>query len=255
MSFLAASADTMVFELWPTPMKKEVQRLQGDDDYAGWELFPASLQGMAEWSDIYQDPEWKDKSRDHILIYKNIMDTKPNTVYPVAIRVQGLCVNFDLKDLETGLGGHEEVWKATIHSLNLVYEYVSWCLHLPAQGIPYKKELYFQRHAFIKRDKPCDSKTPTLSTTQDPEGKYLRVQDNWSIVHPLTIADLTSMGKILPMDAVLLTQGDFVDVGAELDFVKMKLDENIMSWKCTSTPPPQERATKKTHTTLAFDEE
>ncbi|KAG1855297.1 hypothetical protein F4604DRAFT_1932359 [Suillus subluteus] len=235
----------MVFELWPTPMKKEVRRLQGDDDYAEWELFPASLQGMAEWCDIYQDPEWKDKSRDYILIYKN-MDTKPNTVYPIAIRVQGLLRQFRVKRFgnwsgqETDVaravqyvsiasGGHEEAWKATIHSLNLACE-----------------------HAFIKRDKPRDSKTPALSTMQDPEGKYLRVQDNWNIVRPLTIADLTGAGKILPMDAVLLTQGDFVDISAELDFVKMKLDENIMSRKCTSTPPPQERAMKKTHTTLTL---
>ncbi|KAG1880087.1 hypothetical protein F4604DRAFT_1922777 [Suillus subluteus] len=238
---------------------------------------------MADWADIYQDPERKDKLRNRILIYKDIPDAKADT-----------------KDLETGLesevaravqhvsicsGGHEEAWKATIDSLNLACKYVGRRLHLLIQGIPHRKELYFQRRVFVKRDKPHESKTPALSTMQDPEGKYLHVQDHWNIVRPLAIADLTDAGKVLPMDSILLTDGDFVDVGAELDFVlsrechkgttlkcfltcthivqiipasyvqKMKLDESLPNRKHTITPPPQERGVKKTHTTLIFDDE
>ncbi|KAG1811914.1 hypothetical protein EV424DRAFT_1542324 [Suillus variegatus] len=268
MSFLAASENTMVFELWPTPMRKEIQRLPGDNDYASWELFPSSLQAMAEWADIYQDRERKDKSRDQILIYKDIPDAEPDTVYPVTVRLQGLlrqfCVerfgNWSGQEADAvravqyvviASGGHTKAWRATINSLNLACEYVSRRLHLPMQGIPDKKELYLQRRAFIKRDKPRDAKVPTLTAMQDPNGKYLCIQDNWSIVCPLTIAELTGAGKILPMDAVLLTEGDFVDVGAELDFV----DESTPKQKHACTPPPQERAAKKAHTTLIFDEE
>lgn len=91
---LIASSDLMTFELWPSPMRKEIRRLQGDFDYESWQLFPSSLQTLAEWADVYRDPDQKDKSRDRILIYKDIPNAKPNTVYPVAIRVQGLLRQF-----------------------------------------------------------------------------------------------------------------------------------------------------------------
>lgn len=80
----------MAFELWPTPMRKEVRRLQGDNDYESWDIFPASLSDMVTWADIYKDPSQKDTSRNHILIYKSVRNTKPNTVFPVAIRLQGI---------------------------------------------------------------------------------------------------------------------------------------------------------------------
>ncbi|KAG2100049.1 hypothetical protein BD769DRAFT_1677130 [Suillus cothurnatus] len=95
--------------------------------------------------------------------------------------------------------------------------------------------LYFQRRTFVKRDKPREIRTPALTTTQDPEGKFLHIQDNWNVVHPLDIADLTSDGKILPMDAILLTEGDFVDVGAELDFVLSRQRHKPTTLKCFLT--------------------
>jgi hypothetical protein len=87
----------------------------------------------------------------------------------------------------------------------------------------------------LQRDKPREIRTPALTTTQDPEGKFLHIQDNWNVVHPLDIADLTSDGKILPMDAILLTEGDFVDVGAELDFVLSRQRHKPTTLKCFLT--------------------
>jgi hypothetical protein len=45
------------------------------------------------------------------------------------------------------------------------------------------------------------------------------IEKNWSVVHALQVADLSDEGKIVQMNSVLLTERDFVDVGAELDFV------------------------------------
>ncbi|KAG1732743.1 hypothetical protein EDB19DRAFT_1831229 [Suillus lakei] len=75
-------------------MKKEVRRMQGNDQFDSWELFPYSLQTLAKWADVYQDRVRPDKLRDHILIYKNLLDAKPGEVYPVAIRLQGLLRQF-----------------------------------------------------------------------------------------------------------------------------------------------------------------
>lgn len=70
-----------------------------------------------------------------------------------------------------------------------------------------------------QRDQPYESKEPLLTDEEDPGRKYMHVQDHWDVKCPLCTADLTDAGKILAMDAILLTEGDFVDVGAELDFV------------------------------------
>ncbi|KAG1886355.1 uncharacterized protein F5891DRAFT_989133 [Suillus fuscotomentosus] len=250
MSFLAASEDTMVFELWPKAMKNEIRRLQGDNDYASWELFPASLQDMAKWADVYQDHEQRDKSRDRILIYKEVPDAEPGTIYPVAIRLHGILGKFRVERFRNWSGREADV----------------------ARAVQY-------------RDQPRKSKEPALTATQDPEGRYICVQDRWNVVRPLTVANLTDAGKVVPMDAVLLTEGDFVDVGAELDFVLSRDRQKGTSLKCfltcthvvrlipahyvsdlmhnekradrkhTTTPPPQERAVKKAHTTLYFDDE
>lgn len=89
-SISIATGSMMVYELWPAPMRKEVHRLQGDDNFETWDTFPASLSEMAVWADVYKDPLRKDTSRNHILIYKSVPNTKANTVFPVAICLQGI---------------------------------------------------------------------------------------------------------------------------------------------------------------------
>ncbi|KAG2133024.1 hypothetical protein DEU56DRAFT_739127 [Suillus clintonianus] len=156
--------------------------MQGNGEFDFWELFPYSLQTLAEWADVYQDRERKDKSRDRILIYKNLSDAKPGTVYPVAIRLQG-----------------------------------------------------FLRQFRVDRFGNWSGKEPILSEAQDPARKYLPVQEHWNVMDPLTTAELTEAGKILPIDSIILTEGDFVDVGAELDFVVSRERNKETTLKCFLT--------------------
>lgn len=302
MSFLTATEETMVFELWPTPMRKQVRRLKGDHDFEPWDIFPATLSEMATWADVYKDPARKDTSRNHILIYKSVPNTKADTVFPVAIRLQGILGRFRVdrfgnwsgnegdvaravQYVTMSSGGHQAAWDATINSINLACDYVSRRLHLPMQAMSNKKDIYLQKRAFVKRDQPYKIKEPLLTDDEDPGRKYMRIQDLWSVMRPLRTADLTDTGKILAMDAVLLTEGDFVDVGAELDFVvnrdrhkgttlkcflscdhivrlmpaslvrDMQLDNKQPKRKRATTPLPEERAVKKFHTTLLLDNE
>ncbi|KAG2145273.1 hypothetical protein DEU56DRAFT_754129 [Suillus clintonianus] len=247
MSFLTASDDTMTFDLWPEPMKKEVRRMQGNDQFDSWELFPYSLQTLAKWADVYQDRARPDKSRDRILIYKNLLDAKPGEVYPVAIHLQGLLRQFHIdrfgnwsghesevtravQYVNISSGGHSDAWQATIRALNLACDYVSRRLHLTMQEIPNYKSAHLLKKRELtmreQRDKPQKCKEAVLTEAQDPEGKYKHVQDLWNVACPLMTANLTGSGKILPMDSVLLSEGDFVDVGAELDFVIMTKTKN-----------------------------
>ncbi|KAG1839203.1 hypothetical protein DFJ58DRAFT_845764 [Suillus subalutaceus] len=233
MSFLAASGDTMVFELWPSPMRKEIQRLQGDHDFASWELFPPSLQDMADWADVYQDHEKQDSSRNCLLIYMNMQDAKPGVIQELVW--VGNATHFEdetevtraVQHINLSSGGHEKPLIAHAHARDVF------------QGRHISTEMSIQQEA----------------------------------------------GKILAMDSVLLTEGDFVDVGAKLDFIirrdrqrgmtlrcfltcthivrmipanyvkHMKLDKKTLDRKHAMTPPAEERAPKKTHITLALDTE
>ncbi|KAG1871362.1 hypothetical protein DFJ58DRAFT_722785 [Suillus subalutaceus] len=256
---------------------------------------------MAEWADVYKDREHKDPSRNRILIYKTMPNAAPNTVFPMAIRLQGLLRDFQVErfgnwtgqesdalkvvqHVTLSSGGHKKAWDSTIDSINLVCEYTSRCLHIPMQGTPYDKDLYLQKHAFIKRDEPLKLKDHILKAIDDLEGRFLCIQEPWIPQQPLHVGDLTETAKIMAMDSMLLTKGDFVDVGAELDFVthrdqyartilkcfltcsyivwiipvgqvqSMNLDNKSAPQKCKATPPKMDRPTKKHHTMPGFDE-
>ncbi|KAG1727123.1 hypothetical protein EDB19DRAFT_1833196 [Suillus lakei] len=101
---------------------------------------------MSFLTDVYQDCEQQDKLRDRILIYKNLVDAKPGTVYPVAICLQGLLRQFHV-EMFRNWSGHEsevacavqhvsiaskehlEAWQATICALNLADIFAKACIH------------------------------------------------------------------------------------------------------------------------------
>lgn len=87
----------MAYELWPKPIANEIRRLQGMEDLASWELFPSSLQEMVAWADVYKDEEKRDKSRNNILIYKNIPEEDKSLIFPVAIRMHGILEQFRIE--------------------------------------------------------------------------------------------------------------------------------------------------------------
>jgi hypothetical protein len=49
---------------------------------------------MTEWAEVYKDEERKDKSRNQILIYKEMQNKDPAMVFPVALCIQGLLGEF-----------------------------------------------------------------------------------------------------------------------------------------------------------------
>ncbi|KAG1743506.1 hypothetical protein EDB19DRAFT_1964547 [Suillus lakei] len=127
-------------KLWPPEVAREMLKLQGPEALASWQLFPSSLAKMAEWADVYKDTESKDPSRNHILIYKNIPNMAPDTVFPVAIRLQGLLRQFRVdrfgnwtgRDTDIhqvvqhatlSSGGNKKAWDTTVTLINLACEY------------------------------------------------------------------------------------------------------------------------------------
>jgi hypothetical protein len=74
-----------------------------------------------------------------------------------------------------------------------------------------------------------------LSLDDDPEGRFICLQESWDVVEPLRVAELCANSKKNPIDSVLLTAGDFVEVGAELDFVINKNRSTQTTLKCFLT--------------------
>ncbi|KAG1721640.1 hypothetical protein EDB19DRAFT_1646332 [Suillus lakei] len=196
--------------------------MQGNDQFDSWELFPYSLQTLAKWADVYQDHARPDKSRDRILIYKNLLDAKPGEVYPVAIRLQGLLQQFHIDRFGNWSG------RQSAHSISLV--------NMSAEAQLTMREQHDKPQKFKEvQGSSRKFKEAVLTEAQDPEGKYQHVQELWNVACPLTTANLTGSGKILPMDSVLLSEGDFVDVGAELDFVVSRDRHKGTTLKCFLT--------------------
>jgi hypothetical protein len=87
-------------------------------------------------------------------------------------------------------GGNKKVWDATITVINLASEYISCWMHIPMLGIPYNKDIYLQRCAFVKviyscsltwnhltkfqRNESWKMKEPMLLMAEDPEASLLR---------------------------------------------------------------------------------
>ncbi|KAG2155402.1 hypothetical protein DEU56DRAFT_750966 [Suillus clintonianus] len=230
-------------------MSNEIRRLQGPEDLESWELFPADLQEMVDWADVYKDHEKKDLSRNHLLIYKHVEESESSTIYPVAVRIHGILEQFRIERfgnwsgrpedarqavqyITVASGGHEQPWDATITSLNLACQYVSRRLGVPMQEMHKDKDIYLQRRVFNKRDAPNNSKVPVLTPDDDPEGKFQSLQELWDVMQPLRVAELCANGKKVPINSVLLTAGDFVEVGAELDFVLNRNKDAKTTLKC-----------------------
>lgn len=87
----------MGYDMWPTRLLAKIRRLQGPGNLKTWELFPSSLQQMAQWADVYKDPSRKDQARNRLLIYKCVyMEETPNIIYLVALRIHGMLRDFNI---------------------------------------------------------------------------------------------------------------------------------------------------------------
>lgn len=60
---------------------------------------------------------------------------------------------------------------------------------------------------------------PPVILTDEMQGKYRQIQKNWDIGDCFQIGEIDSHNKLVALDKLLLTEGDFVEVGAEIDFV------------------------------------
>ncbi|KAG0701021.1 hypothetical protein DFH29DRAFT_1069876 [Suillus ampliporus] len=212
MSFLTASEDTLICELWPTEMAKEMQKLRGTTALASWQLFPYSLPKMAEWADVYKDEECKDPSRNHILIYKTVPNMAQNTIRKL-----------DWMYTEQYNMSHCLQAVTRKHGMQRLRQLI-WCEFRTTKICTYNV-----------RDEPRKTKDPVFKPVDDPEGRFFRIQEFWNPQRPLRVAELTESAKIMPIDSVLLTEGDFVDVGAELDFVLNRDQHSQTILKCFLT--------------------
>ncbi|KAG1856866.1 hypothetical protein C8R48DRAFT_555219, partial [Suillus tomentosus] len=166
-----------------------------------WQRCPSTLPRLIQWAEIQQDCDKRDKSRDRILVYKNIPDPRPDTLYPVALRLHGFLECFCIERLGN--------WTGDIYLQCHVFEKVrDTTILIPT--------------AFLKLDK-CSNRSRTdifdITPADDPKDAYRMIQEHWNVCEVLPIGEVSADNKLVLLDKLLLTQGDFVEVGAELDFV------------------------------------
>lgn len=129
-----------------------------------------------------------------------------------------------------------EPWNATIRAINVACEYASRQLKVPMKGLHFASDIYFQRRVFEKVSsaiqcitagilscEKCTGKNQDalsfIDPADDPKNTYRKIQDSWNVCSALPIGEISTGDRLLALDKLLLTRGDFVEVGAEIDFV------------------------------------
>ncbi|KAG2136223.1 hypothetical protein BD769DRAFT_1341348, partial [Suillus cothurnatus] len=191
-------------------------------DLESWELFPSSLQEMAEWADVYKDEDKHDQSRNHTLIYKHVPEEDMTMIFPVAIHLHGILEQFCVERFRNWSGLTSNKWFNT----SIFHQEDTKLLGMPL--LPHSTSLTITETA-------RESKEPRLQPEEDPGGKFYCIQDKWNVIQPLRLAELTVEGKKLPINAVLLTEGDFVEVGTEPDFIINRNRNTKTTVKCFLT--------------------
>ncbi|KAG1726069.1 uncharacterized protein EDB91DRAFT_1023767, partial [Suillus paluster] len=165
-----------------------------------WQKFPLTLGCLIEWADIYKDKEKKDKAQDHLLVYKCMPNAKPGALYPVSIRMHGYLNHFCLERLGN--------WSSS-----------STCFFVSLVDTKIHGERWRQQPISQAIMLGQDTATQALSSKDDPEQNYDTIKQEWTVCEFFPVGELSDSGKIIPLDHLLLTRGDFIEVGAEMDFV------------------------------------
>ncbi|KAH7918546.1 hypothetical protein BV22DRAFT_1024426 [Leucogyrophana mollusca] len=184
-------------------------------DLESWEIFPNTIEGMVEWADLFRDSTVKDSSRNRILIYKSLKDSTTGDVFPVSIRLQGILKHFKLERFGSWTGRQLRTPSVTKFSRNLYFQrkvftkvnYLTIMVRSP--GLT----------GLMQRAEGDYDDVGKIPFADDPHGWYRAVQPHWQVADPVTIGRVAEDGVITPLNPLLLSRGDFVEIGAEFDIV------------------------------------
>ncbi|KAH7918370.1 hypothetical protein BV22DRAFT_1024712 [Leucogyrophana mollusca] len=180
-------------DLWKAPYDQFSHRIPRPLEPSAWDCFPHSVEQMVDWAEVILDNDIQDTSRNRVLIYKTPTKVVPDTVYPVSVNIQGILKQFHLDRLGT--------WDGYAISINL-----RMC-NLTFRQRPL--QIAFCRPETCTRFSWCD----------DPHGWCARLSSEWEVMDAVPVAKINKYGTMTGLSHLLLSQGDFVEVGTEFDII------------------------------------
>ncbi|KAJ7741067.1 hypothetical protein B0H16DRAFT_1728709 [Mycena metata] len=216
-----------------------------------YQCVPRHYAALLDWAYVARNPAERDHTRGLMLMYKHprVLPNAPrNVIYPVGICVQGFIERCDLKALGSWnknkephaaiqhlvlTGGRDcgHVFRQYKSAINEVLKYIYRALESPPPTSLKQDDsdqLYLTRRVFTKVNSRNRKQPSALEPGDDPMDMCLAVQDNWRILEKLNIGtympdDVDTLDScVAPCSAMVVGEGDFVDVCVGFDIVSRR---------------------------------
>ncbi|KAJ7118466.1 hypothetical protein C8R43DRAFT_1137398 [Mycena crocata] len=256
MSFIETKDHTWAADTWPPYL--QFGAALGIPAYSAhtpeWMVAPNTMANMFDWAYVAKNQRTLDASREQMLLYKNPPRVATNTLFPVAIRLQGFIARCNLGPLGNWNGeplhavsstqsvvlecqGMLEPWDATLATLQAIEDLVQNSLHSFGNTETFtdrsarsgEQELYCSRRVFEKARITPHNRSFRLSVLEegdDPLGKCDAIDRDWRVTRKLPSGRLTKDQDdgdcFEAYNARAFQAGDFVDVCIGFDIVSMR---------------------------------
>ncbi|EGO21694.1 hypothetical protein SERLADRAFT_410252 [Serpula lacrymans var. lacrymans S7.9] len=167
-----------------------------------WQIVPHTLDKMLEWVHVMQDEDCVDSTRGYQLVYSLPSPEVEGEVYPMSIRLHGFIKMLQLATLGNWNGSSQAV-----ASYNFFFKRDSQIASIHAKQS--SKSLHAKNS--VQPD--------FLAAPDNPNHYYERISAEWNTNDKLPVAKYNATNQLTAIKHLLLSPGDFVEVGVEFDIV------------------------------------
>ncbi|KAH7906872.1 hypothetical protein BJ138DRAFT_1104782 [Hygrophoropsis aurantiaca] len=250
MSHLLTSDGQLVRDLWP----KGIGNLDGEHlspaSLQDWQKVPSTFSEICSWAQIARDPSCTERRRENILVYCNPPASSSPTIFPVAIRIQGILEACCLQPLGNWKGepaaAHKACQTITLRSngddrpwapIHLAIRHIRQLIQRQLRGDSLYEEpskepfgnLRLFHRVFVKRQD--DNPIVQMPAVDDPNQFYPAVARQWALGDRLQIGRRAENGKCISSSHLSLSPGDFVDVGITFEIVRQREKNGAPTFK------------------------
>ncbi|KAH7905425.1 hypothetical protein BJ138DRAFT_1017715, partial [Hygrophoropsis aurantiaca] len=178
-----------------------------------WEKVPPTYAEICTWAQIARDPTATERRRENIVIYCNPPATDTLTLFPISIRVQGYLDAFCLRTLGNWNGYRSSPISQSFQKGTNFPVFVDLLITCSCS------------------QRASDSPVTTLSIADDPKQLYSSIAQQWCLTDRLLIGRRTDNGGRSACSHLMLSPGDFVDVGLTFDIVHQREKDGSQAFK------------------------
>ncbi|KAJ7774872.1 hypothetical protein B0H16DRAFT_1713320 [Mycena metata] len=252
-----AADHTWLLYKWPSELRfPDALEIPGTrDPVEPYHCVPRTYAGLLDWAYVAKNPSARDHTRNLLLLYKQprILPNSPKGILcPVGVRIQGFVERCNLKPLgswERGKGPqgaiqhivlsggkhNADVFREYKATVNEIVKFIARTLGVPVPARVERDDddaLFMARRVFTKVNGVNRGLPSALEPGDDPLDLCSSVHSEWRVLRKLKTgmymaSDMDPDGSYnAPCDAMVITEGDFVDVCVSFDIVTRRGPRN-----------------------------